>query len=662
MSFLDALQNGQRIASLPSKADVKINLGNGNSVIKVSAKSADIDTGCGDQDITVLVTDDLSIDTGHCGEDTINAVVGGNAKITTREDNDYVNLYVDGGFKVDVGSNHPPCVEGNDEYTDNDIVMIHGNLEDTESKNFVSTGEGTDNVRIIGNNVDVKKADGKLTLGFFGDNYNVNSDAEQNTVGFWGDDVTINITGQGPQDIKTLDFSFEEGRFLDFGFEDLLAQKTYAGRTIDTVVTETLTGKDNLEEVAKQYNLTDEQIAQLRELDLTKTTEKGNPYYILYKSGNSYQIGYRDDANNVYGLCGKKLTGSTSYTSTSYSTQTSSRVPIIVKVNHQYIIVGYKESGTTTATTTTTSSTTSLSKMVNLDIEREHELAKEIEVTDYYAIDGVKNTNINFLNNGKYNVGITASDGYININGQNACYNDIIQNIVVRNGYVVTDKASTEEVSYIVEKLGLSAGNLSTNTSSTSNSNSSKWSNTTSIFDKSDPLVLDTNKDGIISSIKNNTGYGVDINGNGVGDGAATDGDKMLAMSDLNGNGKIDGAEVFGNYTVSPFSKKTLNAANGFEALKMIAQEAKEYTGVDCMNGNSVDIQKLAEVLEKQGVKLGLVGDNNTTALDDLGDIKSINIGYKSVKEDEADKIKHNEISTYTTTDGKKYMVHDVTF
>ena len=94
------------------------------------------------------------------------------------------------------------------------------------------------------------------------------------------------------EDLRILDFSFEEGKFTDFGFEDLLAQDTYSGTTVDTVVTERLTGKDNLDEVGKQYNLSNDQVAKLRELDLTKTTEKGNPYYLLYKQGNDYKIGY----------------------------------------------------------------------------------------------------------------------------------------------------------------------------------------------------------------------------------------------------------------------------------------------------------------------------------------------------------------------------------
>ncbi len=617
MGIVNALQNGTKQA-IASNANVNINLGNGNSVINVTAKNANINTGCGNQNITAVVSNNLTIDTGYCGEDVINAVVGGNASITTREDDDFINLYVDGNFNVNSGMNHPACGATEDD----DVVLIHGNLDNTKGKNFVSTGEGTDNVRIIANNVNVCKGDGNLALGFYGDNYNVNSNADNNLIGFWGDNVNININGQGQQDVKTLDFSFEEGRFLDFGFQDLLEQETYAGSSVDTIVTERLTGKDNLDEVGKKYNLTDDQIAKLRELDLEKKTSNGQPYYLLYKQGDKYEIGYRTANNQVYTLDGKLVT-----TRSSRTTSTGS----------SYV----------TVTTTTTSN--NLTGVADLDVEREREIKTETIKTDYYDIDGVKNVNINFNNNGKYNVGITSSDGYVNINGKNACNNDIYQNILVRSGYVVTDQTKDTDIQYVMDKLSLSAGNI---TKSVTSSSYSYWAY--------DPLVLDTNKDGVINTYKHGN-YGVDINGDGQGNGAAVNGDKMLAMSDLNNNGKIDGSEVFGNYTISPFTKKAINASNGFEALKAIAIEAEQYTGITCINGNSIDIKKLSEALARYGVKLGLIGDNNTSKLEALGDIATINTGYKNVS-DYGEQVQHSQIGYYTSADGSRYMAHDINY
>ena len=624
MSLLNALQNGTK-TSIPSNANVNINLGDGHSTIKVTAKNANIDTGCGDQDITAVVSGDLSIDTGFCGEDKINAIVGGDASITTREDNDFINLYVGGNFKVDSGMNHPAC--GAEE--DDDTVLIHGNLDKTDGQNYVATGQGKDNVRIIANNVDVKKADGELILGFFGDNYNINSDASKNTIGFWGDNVNMNITGQGPQDIKTLDFSFEEGRFLDFGFEKLLEQETYEGHVDNTVVTEKYTGKNNLDEIANKYNLTEEQKEQLKGLDLTKTTEKGNPYYLIYKDGDNYNIGYRDDKNNVYTLEGKKV-----------NTTTITKTPVYLTAIRR---ATKRPNGFDVETTEI-----KIGNIDNIDIEQEKEITTTRTIKDIYNIDGVKNVNINFNNNGKYNVGITSSDGYVNINGKDACNNDIIQNILIRSGYKLEDTHVETEVSKIYEKLGLATGEITKTTK--------KYRQITNL---GSPLILDTNGDGKVSA---HAGLGVDINGDGIADGAATGGDKMLAMTDLNGNGKVDGAEVFGNFTVSPFTKKPLNAANGFEALNQIAKEAKQYTGIGCMNGSKVDVQKLAEALAKVGVKLGFVSDNNTTNVENLTGVSAIEVeNYLQVK-DNGTRVEHLQQGTYTNENGVTYKVDDVWF
>ena len=626
MSLVNALQNGTKVASIPSNANVNINIGNGNSVIKVTAKNASIDTGCGNQDITAVVSENLSVDTGHCGEDVINAVVGGNANITTREDNDIINLQVGGNFNIDAGMNNPGCGATEDD----DIVLVRGNLEKTDGENSVSTGQGKDNVRIIGNNVDVKKDDGELILGFYGDNYDVNSGASKNTIGFWGDNVNIDITGRGPQDIKTLDFSFENGQFLDFGFEDLLAQETYEGHVDETVVTEKYTGKNNIDEICAKYNLTEAQKEQLKGLDLTKTTEKGNPYYLVYKNGDNYDIGYRDDKNNVYSLDGTKLTN---------SKKSTKLISYYFNLTEPY---GRRNQYTYKITETSSI----LSNLENLDIEQEKEITTTRTIKDTYNIDGVKNININFHNNGKYNVGITASDGYVNVNGQNACNNDIIQNILVRSGYKLEDEHVETDISKVYEKLGLAAGDLIIDTK------------TYNKYLQCSPLILDANGDGKVSA---KAGMGVDINNDGKADGAATDGDKMLAMTDLNNNGKIDGAEVFGDQTVSPFTGKKLNAANGFEALKQIAIEAKQYTGIDCMNGSKVDVKKLAEALASKGIKLGFISDNNTTNVEDLTGVKEIEVeNYKEAAA--SGDVQHRQLSKFTDENGFEYKVDDVWF
>lgn len=173
-----------------------------------------------------------------------------------------------------------------------------------------------------------------------------------------------------------------------------------------------------------------------------------------------------------------------------------------------------------------------------------------------------------------------------------------------------------------------------------------------------DPLVLDMDRDGMVEAT---AGTGVDIDGDGKADGAASGGDKMLAMTDLNGNGNIDGTEVFGNETINPFTGERLNAANGFEALEMIAESAEEYTGIDCMDDDGlVDVQKLKTALEKVGVGLGLISDDNTTVLESLGDVAAIDTNY--VEQDDSGSVQHRQLGNYTTTEGQTYQADDIWF
>lgn len=174
------------------------------------------------------------------------------------------------------------------------------------------------------------------------------------------------------------------------------------------------------------------------------------------------------------------------------------------------------------------------------------------------------------------------------------------------------------------------------------------------------PLILDTNKDGKVSAQQ---GKGVDINGDGKADGAATGGDKMLAMSDLDGDGQITGKEVFGDKTVDPFTGKELNAKNGFEALQKVAQSAEKHTGIKCTDENGeVDLQKLKQAMEQSGKgSLGMISDNNNTKLEGLGDASKINTS-NYINQKESGDVQHNQLGGYKTTSGEQHRVDDVWF
>lgn len=174
------------------------------------------------------------------------------------------------------------------------------------------------------------------------------------------------------------------------------------------------------------------------------------------------------------------------------------------------------------------------------------------------------------------------------------------------------------------------------------------------------PLILDTNKDGKVSAQQ---GKGVDIDGDGKADGAATGGDKMLAMGDVDGDGKITGKEVFGDKTVDPFTGKELNAKNGFEALQKVAQSAEKNTGIKCTDENGeVDLQKLKQAMEQSGKgSLGMISGNNDKQLESLGDVKSINTN-NYLNQKESGDVQHNQIGSYKTTSGQNHRVDDVWF
>lgn len=174
------------------------------------------------------------------------------------------------------------------------------------------------------------------------------------------------------------------------------------------------------------------------------------------------------------------------------------------------------------------------------------------------------------------------------------------------------------------------------------------------------PLILDTNKDGKVSA---QHGMGVDVNGDGKADGAATGGDKMLAMGDIDGDGQITGKEVFGNETVDPFTGQKLNAANGFDALAQVAKSAEQHTGIKCVDDNGqVDVQKLKQALEQSGKgSLGMISGTNNTTLEGLGDVSTINTS-NYINQQQTGDVQHNQIGSYTDQSGNTQRVDDVWF
>ena len=129
-------------------------------------------------------------------------------------------------------------------------------------------------------------------------------------------------------------------------------------------------------------------------------------------------------------------------------------------------------------------------------------------------------------------------------------------------------------------------------------------------------------------------------------------------MSDINGNGKVDAAEVFGDATINPFTGKKVAAKNGFDALKEIAQSAEAETGIKCYENGKVDLQKLKEALATKGISLGFISDNNTTSIEALSGVKSINVDSYTQQGEQIDGITHLERGKAEMEDGSQRDVH----
>ena len=319
-----------------------------------------------------------------------------------------------------------------------------------------------------------------------------------------------------------------------------------------------------------------------------------------------------------------------------------------------------KEITTTTTKTTNTINTKASSGNIN-DLANYGETIYATQTQkgtiDTYQYDTEydfgKVSNLISLGNGTHTVYYTGSAG-VDTGCQDACANSA--STYVQRGGIKTTSFKTydntvKDVLYFVD-------NTKTSVESVDDVQEKEVKTSFSKIYTGSPLIVDFNQDGKVSA---QAGKGVDIDNNGKADGAATAGDKMLAMSDSNKNGKVDGTEVFGDQTVNPFTKQKINAANGFEALKEVAKSAYEKTGINCMNNGNVDLKALETALALVGVKLGFISDNNVTNLEALAHVKSINVENYTQQNQTGD-VQHNQLGSYTSTDGKTYKTDDVWF
>lgn len=181
-------------------------------------------------------------------------------------------------------------------------------------------------------------------------------------------------------------------------------------------------------------------------------------------------------------------------------------------------------------------------------------------------------------------------------------------------------------------------------------------------------LLFDMDRDGAVSAIN---GIGVNMNSlnRHVRNGAATGGDKMLAMCDFSGNGEIDFREVFGDGTMDPFTGARLKAQNGFIALKQVAFSAiKRFDDFNILKMSSknellVNVQQLRLALKRIHCDLGFVSDQNIHNLEPLGNIEWVHISnYLTDQDDKPDELIFAQKSWYLDFNGEHWGADCVWF
>lgn len=326
-------------------------------------------------------------------------------------------------------------------------------------------------------------------------------------------------------------------------------------------------------------------------------------------------------------------------------------------------------SNTTTAvvgTSSTNSSTSSVSgNIITTRTDTTTTTTYEDRTTNNYAdekqtiLDTSKNINIT-TGNGDNDIDLNAQNVDINLGyGDNDV--DVVNGIVLNSEYMnyrttqSSVRRSSSTTSTSITQSSVPSASSGESTKKKKKKTGEKRLTTT----KKDPLVIDFNQDGIVSVA---AGKGVDLEGDGIADGCASNGDKMLAMTDLNGNGQIDGTEVFGDKTVNPFTGEALNAVNGFEALSMVAEAAEKYVGIECINEEGVvDLFSLNKALQAKGISLGFISDENNTIVEKLSKVTTIdtaNYVEQNIDED----IEHGQLGIAIFEDGSAASVDNVWF
>ncbi len=634
-----------------------VHTSDGDNTIKLTGDASTITTQTGNNDISAIGA--YNIVDMKTGDNQVVSVGSFNKIFSDEGDNNIFSFGHNNEIDTDNGNN--TILSGGNENkitTDNgNNTIISGGYEKTEegykvtgegNDNVINAGNGNDIIRSTGNGNTVNGGDGKDSIisigahnvidGQDGDddilsigNYNKIGGGEgNNTIVFDGNNLDI-TAGNGNNYIASLDFAIKDGAYSDYGdyLNDQITSRTEKSVLVDSTTVERELSKTVETTVNSATSdilgqLSDIDKTYLDKIDLNELTSSGQPKYLIAKgkSDGQYHI-YEYSSGNTYKAVAGFSDGKRDYSKVSsgngylYLNGNSTK-------NEQDVIY------TTTSTTTVT--TQEVTTNTYADVERT-------------AIIGNKNINIT-TGSGSDNIKVNVSKN-LNINDAGG-----------NNNIFVTGEMIVDEVQKNIKTEEILGDTTTKSSITTSETESSSVTTVGGSYSTGSPLIVDFNKDGQISAV---AGQGVDIDNNGYADGSATGGDKMLAMTDLNGNSIIDGGEVFGDQTISPFTGEKINAANGFEALKIIAEQAESYTGVQCLKDGNVSLADLQNALKTIGVNLGFISDDNITELEDLGHVASINVSDYTEHKETGD-VQHNQQGSYTDANGTTYKTDDVWF
>ncbi|MCT0207432.1 calcium-binding protein, partial [Synechococcus sp. CS-1332] len=167
------------------------------------------------------------------------------------------------------------------------------------------------------------------------------------------------------------------------------------------------------------------------------------------------------------------------------------------------------------------------------------------------------------------------------------------------------------------------------------------------------PLVLDLDRNGVITSAEAFSAVHFDHDGNGFAErtGWISPKDGLL-VRDLDGNGTIDnGGELFGNNTLLPNGSK---AANGFEALAVLDNNGDRF--IDQLDSAWSTLR-----VWRDGDSNGVVDRGELQSLDEAGVLR-LGVGYTDSNFIDPQGNRHLQIGEFRVSDGTLQSMNDVWF